>query len=46
VKTVQLVRRFIEEHAIARLNVAGSRESKEPGIQEWVATILTHALFA
>jgi hypothetical protein len=27
---------FIDKHGIRRLNVAGSRESKEPGIYDWV----------
>ncbi len=31
---------FIGEHDIATLNVAGSRESKEPGIHDWVREVL------
>jgi Circularly permutated YpsA SLOG family len=27
---------FIDKHGVRRLNVAGSRESEEPGIYEWV----------
>ena len=39
-----LVRQFITEHDIRRLNVAGSRESKEPGIAQWVKETLSRAL--
>jgi len=31
---------FIEKHHIRRLNVAGSRETKEPGIYDWVTDTL------
>lgn len=31
---------FFAKHDIRRLNVAGSRESKEPGIYEWVMRLL------
>ena len=31
---------FIGEHGIETLNVAGSRESKEPGIHDWVREVL------
>lgn len=31
---------FIEEHGIKTLNIAGSRESKEPGIHHWVREVL------
>ena len=31
---------FIGEHDIETLNVAGSRESKEPGIHDWVREVL------
>jgi hypothetical protein len=37
--------RFVNEHDIQVLNVAGSRESKEPGIYEWVKAILAYAFF-
>ena len=37
--------RFVEEHQIKRLNVAGSRESKEPGIHGWVMQVLEDAFF-
>jgi hypothetical protein len=40
-----LVRQFIADHGILRLNVAGSRESKEPGIGQWVKETLGRALF-
>lgn len=31
---------FIVKHRVQRLNVAGSRESKEPGLYAWVTEIL------
>jgi hypothetical protein len=31
---------FVKEHGIKVLNVAGSRESKEPGIHDWVMRVL------
>lgn len=32
---------FLDKHQpVRRLNVAGSRESKEPGLYEWVTTVL------
>ena len=34
---------FIEKHNIRRLNIAGSRESKEPGIYQWVGDSLSKA---
>lgn len=34
---------FIKDNQINALNVAGSRESKEPGIYEWVKAILIEA---
>jgi len=34
------LRRFVGEHGIKRLNVAGSWESKEPGIRQWVMRVL------
>lgn len=40
-----MVQAFIDEHQISVLNIAGSRESKEPGIYEWVKRILDDALF-
>jgi putative molybdenum carrier protein len=38
--------KFIAKHNIKLLNVAGSRESKEPGIYDWVKQILDTALFS
>ncbi len=35
---------FIARHSIRSLNIAGSRESKEPGLYEWVLAILKDAL--
>jgi len=37
---------FIKQHGIKLLNIAGSRESKEPGINEWVKLVLDLALFS
>jgi len=36
---------FITEHGIKTLNVAGSRESKEPGIWKWVYKAIDDAFF-
>jgi hypothetical protein len=41
----QRLREFIGEHGIRTLNVAGSRESKEPGIGAWVGEVMRDALF-
>lgn len=35
-----LLRDFIESHQIGTLNIAGSRESKEPGLGDWVKAVL------
>jgi hypothetical protein len=40
-----ILQRFIGEHGIKTLNVAGSRESKDPGIYEWVKQVLADAFF-
>ena len=40
-----LIQEFIKEHDIKLLNIAGSRESKEPGINEWAKGVLDRALF-
>jgi hypothetical protein len=37
------LRKFVVEHGIRTLNVAGSRESKEPGIHDWVMGVLEEA---
>ena len=39
------LQQFVKEHGIKRLNVAGSRESKEPGIHDWVMRVLEDAFF-
>jgi hypothetical protein len=39
------LQRFVDEHGITKLNVAGSRESKEPGIHDWVMQVLEDAFF-
>ena len=36
---------FVKKHGIKRLNVAGSRESKEPGIHRQVMKVLEDAFF-
>lgn len=40
-----LIQNFITEHGIKVLNIAGSRESKEPGIHQWAKEMLDRALF-
>jgi hypothetical protein len=40
------IRGFIERHRIRVLNVAGPRESREPGIAKFVMKLLTEAQFA
>ncbi len=40
-----LLQKFVDEHKIETLNVAGSRESKEPGIHAWVMEVLENAFF-
>lgn len=40
-----ILQRFVQGEEIKTLNVAGSRESKEPGIHEWVMQVLEDALF-
>ncbi len=39
------IREFVESQQIRRLNVAGSRESKEPGLYAWALGVLREALF-
>ncbi|MFN4805241.1 MAG: putative molybdenum carrier protein [Akkermansiaceae bacterium] len=36
---------FVNQHGIKILNVAGSRESKEPGIHCWVMEVIERAFF-
>ena len=36
---------FVKKNGIKRLNVAGSRESKEPGIHLWVMQLIEDAFF-
>jgi hypothetical protein len=40
-----VLQKFVDEHRIETLNVAGSRESKEPGIHAWVMEVLENAFF-
>ena len=42
----ELLVSFIQNHGIQTLNIAGSRESKEPGIYEWVMGILRATFLA
>ena len=39
------LQRFIDLHRIKHLNVAGSRESKDPGIHIWVMGVIEDAFF-
>lgn len=39
------LQRFIAENKISKLNIAGSRESKDPGIHGWVMQVLEDAFF-
>lgn len=41
----ELLQEFVREYGIKRLNVAGSRESKEPGIHAWVMGVIENAFF-
>ena len=41
----ELIQEFVREHDIRKLNVAGSRESKEPGIHKWVMNVIEMAFF-
>ena len=40
-----LFNRFVRDNEIKTLNVAGSRESKEPGIYDWVRSVIGGAFF-
>jgi hypothetical protein len=40
-----LLQQFMEANKITKLNVAGSRESKESGIYRWVRDDLENAFF-
>jgi hypothetical protein len=39
------LQRFVKQHGIRHLNVAGSRESKDPGIYLWMMQMLEDAFF-
>jgi hypothetical protein len=43
--SAERILRFVKEQDIRALNVAGSRESKDSGIYEWVKEILSSAFF-
>ena len=40
-----LLQQFVADHGIKVLNVAGSREEKEPGINAWAMSVLEDAFF-
>lgn len=40
-----VLQRFVAQNAIQVLNVAGSRESKEPGIWKWTCDVIEGAFF-
>ena len=40
-----LLQQFVARHRISILNIAGSRESKEPGIYRWVTDVIEDAFF-
>ena len=44
-KPSAVLKQFVAEHGVKILNVAGSRESKEPGIHEWVMQVLEDSFF-
>jgi putative molybdenum carrier protein len=44
-KPEEALQRFVQEQGIIRLNVAGSRESREPGIYLWVYDVIGNAFF-
>jgi hypothetical protein len=44
-KPAEALQRFVQEQGIKVLNVAGSRESKEPGIYLWVYDVIEDAFF-
>jgi hypothetical protein len=39
------LQKFVDSHGVRILNVAGSRESKEPGIYDFVQSVLEDAFF-
>ena len=42
---VLALREFVTCHGVKAMNVAGLRESKEPGIHVWVMRVLDDAFF-
>ena len=44
-KPEEALQRFVEEYGIKVLNVAGSRESQEPGTYRWVYDVIEDAFF-
>jgi hypothetical protein len=41
----EALRTSVEDHRVGALNVAGSRESKEPGLHDWVMQVIESAFF-
>jgi nucleoside-triphosphatase THEP1 len=41
---IEAIRRWIEQNRICILNIAGPRESKQPGIHEQAAAVLRRLL--
>lgn len=41
-----ILQKFVDDHGIKTLNVAGSRESKDAGIYQWVKQVLAGAFFS
>ncbi len=44
IEPARAIQEFISRHSIGILNIAGSRESKEPGVYEFTKEILVTAL--
>ena len=44
-RPAEVLQRFVQEHSIRVLNVAGSRESKQPGLWRWTYDVLDDAFF-
>lgn len=44
IEPARTIQDFVSQHSITTLNIAGSRETKEPGVYEWTKEILFDAL--
>jgi hypothetical protein len=40
-----MLQKFVRDHAIRTVNIAGTRESKEPGIYHWTRQLIVEAFF-